>query len=75
MIHHSREHVSSAVRFTQLQPTLATVQGDFRLVCGCLAKQTQGMCNSSCADVSSRSSLERFNRVQIQKPALTRPVV
>jgi hypothetical protein len=50
-----------AANFTPLQPNLAIVQGDLRLVCGCSAMETHFMklpTNSYCAGVASRGSLE-----------------
>jgi hypothetical protein len=47
--------------FTPAQPTLGIAHCDLRLVCGCSAMENNFMklpMNSSCADVTSRGSLE-----------------
>jgi hypothetical protein len=59
-----------AVNFTPLQLTLGIVHCDLRLVCSCLAMETNFMkllTNSYCADLASRGSLELsecYNRGQ-----------
>jgi hypothetical protein len=64
VIHHSREHVSTApmsASFTPLQTMLGIAFGDLRLVCGCSAIGDtfhEAPTNSSCADVASKGSLE-----------------
>uniref|UniRef100_A0A8K9WMR0 Myosin XVIIIB n=1 Tax=Oncorhynchus mykiss TaxID=8022 RepID=A0A8K9WMR0_ONCMY len=57
-----------AESFTPLQPTLGIAHGDLRLVCGCSAMETHLMMlptNSSYADVASRGSLYRTNKLSV----------
>lgn len=56
-------HCSSGCCFTSLQTMLGIVHGDLRLVCSCLTMETYFMkllMLISCADVTSRGTLELF---------------
>ena len=85
MVKHDSSLLQSpmATSFTQLQPTLGIAHGDLRLVCGCSALDTYFMklpANSSCADISSRVSLElggvaTKNRLFLRTTALSGPIL